>query len=295
MNFLRLLLATLAAALLPIAAAAQDDLSPQRGEVVLPGTEARIDLGDELVFYGPRDTRTILLDYWDNPPAEADGVLGLVMPADASPRDRSWGAVVTYEAIGWVSADNARATDYDAMLAEMQARTRESNAARRRAGYATVELVGWAQEPVYDSVAHSLTWARELAFADAAGEANTLHYDMRVLGRYGVVSLNIVGTTAQLPEIRAAASDLSGRVTFEPGAQYEDFDEDKDEAASYGMAGLVATGAGLAVAKNLGAFAVIAKLAQPVGFALLAFAILLATPFRRLLGKRKPAEPAATR
>ena len=82
---------------------------------------------------------------------------------------------------------------------------------------------------------------------------------------------------------------------FAPGARYEDFDRESDDVAGYGIAGLVASGAGLAVAKNLGAFAVLAKLAQPIGAALLVLALALATPFRRIFRKAGKAEKPATR
>ena len=282
-----LALPAIGAALVATNVAAQEgDPVPQTGQVELSRAQASIDLGDKFVFYGPGDTRTILVDNWENPPSEADGVLGMVMPAGTSPRDRAWGAIVTYEDIGWVSSDDARTADYGALLSKMQADAMRTNDLRRREGYPDVSVVGWAQEPRYDSVAHSVTWGRELGFQD--GGANALHYDLRLLGRYGVLSLNMVGEMDQLAQMRAAAGDLAGRTSFDAGARYDDFDEARDEAAGYGIAGLVAAGAGAAVAKNIGVFAMLAKLAQPIGIALLVLAAALATPFRRLFRRKEP-------
>ncbi|MGB3165475.1 MAG: DUF2167 domain-containing protein [Alteraurantiacibacter sp.] len=266
---------------------AQDDLHPQSGRVELKEARATLNLGDAYSFYGPADARRIIVDIWENPPSEAEGVLGLVMPADTSPREEGWGAIVTWESIGWVASDEARDADYDELLREMQAAVRSGNAQRRADGFSDVQLLGWAQRPVHDSVANTVTWGRELTFFE--NEPNTLHYDMRVLGRSGVVSMNVVGTMPQLPEVRAAAADLGRRTQFDAGARYSDFDAERDEVAGYGVAGLVATGAGLAVAKNLGAFAVLAKLLQPLGIALLVLAAALATPFRKLFRRREPA------
>lgn len=47
----------------------------------------------------------------------------------------------------------------------MQGATRDANAERAKAGYPTVELVGWAEPPHYDSTAHKLYWAKDLKFS----------------------------------------------------------------------------------------------------------------------------------
>ena len=251
-------------------------------EVALPEAQARIDLGTEFHFYGPDDTRRIVTQEWGNPPTEADGALGLVMPNEPAP---DWGALVRWEPLGWVSAEQAREADYAALMRQMQAETLAANAGRRAAGFPAATLRGWAQPPRYDSVRHAVTWGRTLRFSD--GDEDVLHYDLRLLGRRGVLSLNMVGELDDLPKIRAAADVLAARTRFDPGARYEDFDAARDEAAGYGIAGLIASGAGLAVAKNVGLLAILAKFAQPLGAALLILAAALLTPFRRLFGSRK--------
>jgi len=294
----RLFLALLALLLVQSPSAAQsvqrgvDALDPNSGTITLAQTDSVLDLGERYHFYGAADARTILVEMWENPPSEAEGVLGIIMPATATPDQRSWGAVVTWEPIGWVSGTNAREADYDELLAQMQSATRAANRQRRADGFPEVQVMGWAQEPQHDSVANTVSWARELRFFD--GSPNTLHYDLRVLGRHGVLSMNVVGTMDQLAEIRVAAEDLSDRVSFNPGARYADFDAERDEVANYGVAGLVATGVGVAIVKNAGVLALLAKLMQPLGIALLVLTAALATPLRRLFGKQKVG-PAVTR
>lgn len=287
-----LLLLTLVFTASPASAQAAGDgaLSPRSGLVALAEADARIDLGSAYQFYGPRDARHILVDLWENPAHEADGILGLIMPQGASPAQRSWGAIVTWEEIGYVSGETARDADYDALLREMQAHVRSGNAQRRGNGFSDVQLLDWAQPPQHDSVANTVTWGKQFTFFD--GEPNTLHYDMRVLGRNGVLSLNMVGTLDQLAEIREAARDLGHRTQFEPGARYADFDAERDDVAGYGIAGLVASGAGVAIAKNVGLWALLAKLAQPLGIALLVLAAALITPLRRIFSRKRTAKPA---
>lgn len=292
------ILAILAILLMRVPAAAQTAdsvaarLTPETGTIGMAQADAVLTLGEEYRFYGPADARIILVEMWENPPSEADGVLGIVMPANATPDQRSWGAVVTWEPIGWVSGENARQADYDELLAQMQSATRARNPERRAQGFPEVQVMGWALEPRHDSVRNTVSWARELHFFD--GAPTTLHYDLRLLGRRGVLSMNVVGEMDQLEEIRVAAQDLAERASFNPGARYADFDAERDEVANYGVAGLVATGVGVAVVKNAGVLAALAKLLQPLGIALLVLLAALFTPLRRLFGNRQ-AKDAATR
>jgi uncharacterized membrane-anchored protein len=78
-----------------------------------------------------------------------------------------------------------------------------------------------------------------------------LNYDVRHLGRNGVLSLNIVSGMSRLPQVQGAAHDLARTAEFDAGSRYADFKEG-DKTAGYGLAGLVAAGAGLAVASKTG-------------------------------------------
>ena len=277
-NFLKLAAIALALAAAPVfaqeqlspeAAALVGQLHPRTGRIAIPEAQATLDLGDKYLFYGAEDARRVLVEVWGNPPDAADGVLGLVMPAGTTPYSDAWGAVVTFEATGYVEDGDARDADYTAMMTEMQEASSAANEERRTAGYPAVNVVGWAQVPSYDSVAHSVVWARELAFE---GEGvNSLNYDLRTLGRTGVLSINLISTMPELGKLRAAAGDLAQLAAFDAGARYADFNPDTDEAAGYGIAGLVAGGVGLAVAKKAGLLVLLLKFIKPilVGLALL--------------------------
>ena len=185
----------------------------------------------------------------------ADGVLGIVMPADKTVLDNSWGAVITWNDSGYVTDDDAATANYDKVLDDIRAGEADDNAERQKQGYPGMHIVGWAQPPSYDKAQHSLIWARDFKIDGAS--ADSLNYDVRVLGRKGVLSMNMLWDMPHLPEVRAAAADFGKVATFNAGSTYGEFNSSTDKAAGYGLAGLVAAGVGVAVAKKLGLLAVL--------------------------------------
>ncbi|MEL6738380.1 MAG: DUF2167 domain-containing protein, partial [Pseudomonadota bacterium] len=271
----------------PEIAALLERLDPKTGKVSLPAANATLDLGADYIFYDADDAREILTVLWGNPPETVQNALGLVMPAGSSPLSDEWGAVVSFEETGYVSDDDAQDTDYDELLASLQKGTEQSNQARMQAGYPEINLVGWAERPVYDRSTHSVVWAQDLAFSDS--DVNTLNYDVRSLGRYGVLSLNLVSGMPELPRIREAAKDFAMHASFDEGARYQDFDPSTDSTADYGIAGLIAGGAGAAaLAKKTGFLAVIlaflAKFGKFIAIGALMLFGALWTPIKRYFG-----------
>jgi uncharacterized membrane-anchored protein len=243
-------------------------VTPEQGRVTLSGAPVTLAVTDAFDFYDAAETRTILEDLWGNPPD--DTVLGMIFPAGASPADSAWGALFTYEETGYVTDDDAASTDYDAMLADMQAGTRDGNAARVAEGFDEIELVGWAVPPSYDAATHRLIWAKDLVFSSAEGE-HTLNYDMRLLGRHGVLSVNLIGTMEALADVRAAGPGVLALASFNDGKAYADYVEG-DKTAGYGVAALIAGGAGAAVLKKAGLLAVLLAFLKK-GFILIPIAL----------------------
>lgn len=258
---------------------------PQQGKIALPDAHATLDLGKDYVFYGPEDAKKIIVDLWGNPPSEGEGLLGLVMPAGSTPASDAWGAVLTYESTGYVSDEDANKTDYAELLSQMQKATEDNNAKRTEAGYPAMHLVGWAENPRYDPRSHAMIWARDLKFTGSA--VDSLNYDLRTLGRNGVLSVNFLSGMPQLGSIRAAAAEFANHASFDPGFRYAEFDASIDKKAEYGVGGLIAAGAGLVVAKKLGLLAIMLKFIKPL---LLAAAVTFGALRKKiagLFGRRK--------
>lgn len=228
-------------------------LSPQRGSIELPNGVARLDVPDHFYYLSPADTEKVLVE-WGNPPGNE--TLGMLVPAATGiGAPESWAVVITYDDSGHVADDDAAEIDYAELLADMQAGNAEENEARREAGYGAVELVGWAEDPHYDSAARKLYWAKRLRFEESDGD--TLNYSVRVLGREGVLELNAVAAMDQFRDVRDAMPAVIEMASFVDGHRYEDFDESNDRMAAYGLAALVAGGA----AAKVGLWAKIVALA----------------------------------
>lgn len=229
--------------------ALRDSVQPQNGLITIESAKATLNLGEDFYFLGAADARRVLTEAWGNPPSAVEGVLGMVFPTGKDFLDDSWGAVVTYTDDGYVSDEDAASIDYNQLLTQLRDGEEADNRARVADGYEAVTLTGWAQQPSYDAQRHNLIWAKELAFGD--DPQHTLNYDVRVLGKSGVLSMNIVAGMDDLQTVGPDATRLMNTVTFNPGSQYTDY-RDGDRKAAYGVAGLIAGGAALAVAKKVG-------------------------------------------
>jgi uncharacterized membrane-anchored protein len=259
-----------------------DRLHPQTGDVRLPSANAVLHLGEDYYFLPADEARTVLTEAWGNPADAATGVLGLVFPAGKSFADDTWGAVITYEATGYVSDEDAEATDYGELLTQLQSGEAELNARRAEQGFPAQHLVGWAQQPAYDRATHSVVWAQNIQFQGTP--ENALNYDIRLLGRNGVLSLNMVTGMSKLEETREAARRFAAAAEFTPGARYADFQQG-DRVADYGVAGLVAAGVGATVAKKVGLLAAILAFGKKFIILIIAgFVALGAWINRRFLG-----------
>lgn len=219
----------------------------QQGKITLPGGIATLDLPNTFRYLGPDDAEKILTEAWGNPPDAK--TLGMIFPAAISPlSDAGWGVIVTFDKDGYVKDDDADSIKYDELLKEMQESVTASNDSRKKQGYQAMTLVGWAEKPSYDKQSHKLYWAKELK--TEGGQQNSLNYNIRVLGRNGVLVLNAVAGMRQISQIKEEMRHVTGFSDFTQGNRYADFDSKTDKVAEYGLAALVAGG----IAAKLGFF-----------------------------------------
>ncbi len=220
------------------------EINPQKGTITLPGGIATLEVPENFYYLSPEDSARVLVEAWGNPEDELN--LGMLFPANYSPLDMAaWGVTIDYEAEGYVSDEDAADIDYGDLLKDMQGDTRDISKERVKMGYEPIELVGWATPPSYDPANHKLYWAKEIKFGDA--DENTLNYNVRVLGRQGVLVMNFVANMSQLGEIEASRDEVLALANFNDGNKYSDFNPELDKVAAYGIGGLIA---GKALAKT---------------------------------------------
>jgi len=252
-----------------------DSINPQRGVINISEAGATLNIPDDFYFLNAEDAERVLVEAWGNPPGQS--ALGMLFPAGVSPLDNdAWAVTVAYEEEGYVSDENAEDIDYDELLEQMQEDTRASSIERDKMGYGTVSLVGWASSPYYDASSNKLHWAKEIRFGDS--EENTLNYNVRVLGRKGVLVLDFIAGMSQLPLIKQNLGTVLEIADFDQGSSYMDFDPDLDEVAAYGIGALVA---GKVIAKT-GFLVVALVFLKKFGiFILLGLGALFKTVFKR--------------
>ena len=254
-----------------------DSLDRRTGVIEIDQAGATLTVPDEFYYLGPGDAEKVLVEVWGNPPGQK--TLGMLFPADTTPFDNeSWAVTIDYEEDGYVSDDDAADIDYSELLRDMKEETRQANRERVEQGYDAVELIGWASSPYYDESTHKLHWAKELKFGNS--EQNTLNYNIRVLGRKGVLVMNFIADMGQKATIDDNLDHVLGLANFDQGSRYADFNPDIDTVAAYGIGALVAG----KVAAKTGFLAIALVFLKKFGVLIVAG---IAGLFKMLFGRKK--------
>jgi uncharacterized membrane-anchored protein len=257
----------------------------ERGAITLGGGLATLEVPEAFRFLGPEDARRLLVEGWGNPPMDAP--LGMIVPSGVSPMsDDGWAVIITFEEDGFVADDEADDLDYAQLLDEMQSDTRADSKRRVAAGYETIELVGWAAPPHYDPATNKLYWAQELKFGSV--DTNTLNYNVRVLGRRGVLVMNAVAAMPMLDAVEADMKSVIAFVDYNEGHRYSDFVPGTDKIAAYGIGALVAG----KVAAKVGLLKfLLAGLVAAKKFVIVAL-VAVGAFVKRIVGRKTAGEPA---
>jgi uncharacterized membrane-anchored protein len=215
----------------------ENSVKYERGSLTLNNKTINVSVAKGFKFVNGKDARTILEKYYHNPPDES--VLGLIFPEDRGVfTDSSYFFIITYSDMGHVDDDDAEDMNYEELLTELKNDAVAANAEREKLGYRKAWIVGWASQPYYDKDKKVLHWAKEVKFD--GDSTNTLNYDVRVLGRAGVLVLEAVAGIEQLKEVKANINNIFGMVSFADGNKYENFDSGVDKVAAVGIGGLIA-------------------------------------------------------
>jgi len=259
----------------------------QTGAIALSNGVAHLNLPAGFKYIDDKQSQYILERLWQNPPDAS--VLGMIVKDSfhLNNMEADWAFVVTYDPMGYVKDDDADKIKYDKLLADLKKGSEEANIEREKLGYRAMHLVGWASAPFYDKQNKVLHWAKEFRGDEITEDSgsNTLNYEIRVLGRKGVLSLNAVAQMDQLAEVKKNIPSVLQMAQFDKGYKYEEFDSGIDNVAAWTIGSLVA---GKLLAKA-GLFVVLLKFWKLI--ALGAVAVFAAVK-RFITGRKKELEPA---
>ena len=251
------------------------------GKIDLGNNLASINIPQGFKYLDKPQSEKVIYDLWGNP-RDNDKILGMIFPEKGGVMNyNSWAFVITYDEMGYVKDKDADDINYDDMMKEMKADAEKANPERVKQGYSAMHMIGWAEKPYYDKNKKVLYWAKEIQFGEDS--TNTLNYDVRVLGRKGVLSLNAVASIDQLQEVDKYKGQILSMVEFSTGSKYSDYDSGVDKVAAWTIGGLVA---GKVLAK-VGLFALILKNIKLVILALVAGG---GAVWRFITGRRKKKE-----
>src|SRR5262249_35920581 len=194
-------------------------------------------------FLGQPDAGEVLAN-GGSPPTEA-GVGG----GPQEDFQGAWFVVLRHESTGDVKDDET--VGAAGPLQTIPQGAEEGNKGRGGGGMKPFFVDDWSEPPHYDRAAHHLVWALDLH----DDESTTVNFNTRILGRRGVVSINLVTAPEDLARDKHHAAALLEATTFDPGARYSDFDPRSDKVAEFGLVGLILGGVGVAKLAKVGILA----------------------------------------
>lgn len=203
------------------------------------GSMAEIQIPDGYRFTGASGAQT-LLEAYGNP--RNPKILAALEPLA---EDEDWTLIFQFDDIGYVKDEDKDALDAGELISTFRGGIEAGNQQRKAIGGEELRSINWAEEPFYDAETNNLTWALNLGF----DSGNTINYDIRVLGRRGVMEVTLLGDPETYSEAVPKVKELLTGYSFAAGNKYAEWVQG-DKIAEYGLAGLVAGGALAAAAKT---------------------------------------------
>jgi len=202
------------------------------GPGTLPvGIQAQIKIPEGYIGTGPEGTRRIL-ELSHNPTDGGE----LAMLTAAGPM--RWWIDFRFEDCGYVKDDEKAELDADAILKAIGKGIDAGNLQRKSRGWEELTLIGWEVPPKYNESTHNLEWATRLR----AKGGDSINYNCRVLGRHGVMHVNLVCDPDVMQETLPEFEKLIGGFSYIGGESYAEF-RSGDKVAEYGLTALIAGGA----------------------------------------------------
>lgn len=260
--------------------------SSQNQTITLGDKLADVNLSPEFQFVGEEKAKAFMKSQGSS----GEGILGIIAPSKTSKDE--WFVVCRFEDCGYVKDDDADKINADEILNAYKEGTKEQNEERKEMNIPPVFVGGWAEKPRYDKAAHQVIWAIEVKDEDSASApVVSVNYNTRILGRRGVLSMNLVTDPKTLEHDKTKVATLLKETSFRRGNTYLEYVPGKDKAAGYGIAGLILGGGALAAAAKFGVFGALWKWGLGLLLVMKKFIFIAVAGVAALIGsffKKKP-------
>lgn len=214
---------------------------------------AELKLPASFAWIGPKKTQELI-----NKQGHASGnEVGAIVPTGD---DSDFLVLLEYEKNGYVEDKDADKLDADEILKNYKEGTEAANEERKEKGGIPLHVTGWDEKPRYDSAKHVVVWS--LLLQDDKKD-NTVNYNTRILGRKGVLSVNLICDPKELPKAKPQLAKLLGAIDYKEGERYADYKKG-DLIFAGGIAALVLGG----LAKKAGILGFLFVLLKPLLVAL---------------------------
>ena len=215
----------------------QDVVMGKTGMIPFSECHASLEVPEGFVFLDSKQSKKLIVDYWNNPESRMSNVLGTLIPKGAKAFYQiSVAYVISYDNCGYIKDDDANSIDYDELLKQLQQECKTENDSLPKEQ--RMWLTGWAVPPQYISSSHTLIWAK--SFSSEVG--SVVNYDMRVLGKDGLISVNAVIFNTDIEEVKELQDLIVNSIQYNNGFKYSDFDETRDRVSDWTIGGLIAGG-----------------------------------------------------
>lgn len=242
---------------------------------------AEIDLPAGYYYTGRKDTIK-LMELMGNLVSKREA--GFLAPGNIFERssDDFWFVVFEFSDVGYVKDEEKGKID-DAfrtkLLADMKEGVKTGNEERKKKGFSTMEVAGWAVPPHYDEATHNLEWGLQLKTSTGH---DVINYEVRLLGREGYMGSTLVLGAGNLEKALPEFRKVLATYDFKTGKRYAEYRQG-DRIAKIGLIGLLGAG-GLAVAAKTGLLKYVWKY---LIFIIMAVAAVFKKVWDRFFGKKE--------
>ncbi|MCM2369771.1 DUF2167 domain-containing protein [Aporhodopirellula aestuarii] len=209
---------------------------PATGQI---GDIAELQIPEGYSFTGAQGAQD-LLELYGNP--RNPSMLGALIP---NAEDEDWTLVFQFSDIGYVDDTDRDKLDAEAIMSDFRAGIPAGNQQRRAMNMEEMTSMSWQERPFYNPQTNNLTWALKLDFPSGT----SINYDIRMLGRRGVMEATLVGDPETYASVVPVVNQLLEGYQFTSGNKYAEWKQG-DKVAAYGLAGLVGGGALVAASKT---------------------------------------------